>query len=576
MNITGPVHRTSAFRLARPGRRSRPLPAIAVMTAALVLAACGGRAPSSSGPSTVSGIDVSKLSNTTPTAKGDISTLKWDLFYEPTSVDPAHALDYTENEVVSNLCDTLVRMNPNFTYSPGLATYSNPNPTTWVYNIHPGVKFWDGTPLTAVDVAYSLQRNMNPAVGSYYSDYFENVKSITQTGPLQVTVKLTRPDEVFNQAMSLAAGAITEKAFDQAKGKTLGSPSVGVMCSGPYKFVSWSPGNSLTIVRNNTYWDPNMKAKVGKIIFSFLGTDSTQTNALTTASIQGMYDTPVSGTAALKSSNGQLYLGKSLTQYMIQCITHPNKPGDPINNKYVRQALSLAIDRQMVAKNIFNGVAAPPASKALFAASGTYPYATDVFAKGTQDLPPLSQNIAQAKKLVAKAGNPTTPIVASYANDGPSYNVQFAEYLQTAAAAVGLKIKLNPMPTAEFNNLGFDQKLDAQTDISLSIWFNELPDPVQWYRLFVPSPTGSLNVFNYGQYQNATVTRDINAASETSLPTKRALLVVDAQKQIMTDLPWIPVVDLPNRLYMAAGISGPPASAVDLWYPWATLLGSTK
>jgi peptide/nickel transport system substrate-binding protein len=569
-------------RRRRPGpraqrRRARPATAVAVLAAAAALTACGGRAPNAGGAAgaTAGTLSLAALPDTTPGASGEIGTLNWDLFYEPTSVDPAHALDYTENEVVANMCDTLVRMTPGFTYEPGLATYSSPNPTTWVYKIRPGAKFWDGTPVTAADVAYSLERNLNPKVGSYWSDYFQNIQSISATGPREVTVKLTRPDEVFNQGMALAAGAITEQRFDEEHGSSVGTPSVGVMCSGPYKFVSWTPGNDIVLARNKDYWDPRIHAKANKIVFSFIGTDSAETNALLGGSIQGMYETPISGSASLRSSSGKLYLGKSLTQYVMECFMHSSRPSDPINNRYVRQALSLAINRESVANVIFDGVAAPPVSRALFADAGTYSYGQSVFEPAAKALPSLSQDVAEAKRLVAKAGNPTTPIVVSYASDGPSYNIQFAEYLQSAAQAVGLKVQLNPMTTAEFNNLGFDQKLDETTDLALSIWFNELPDPVQWYRLFTPSASGALSVFNYGQYQDAAVTSSIRAASETTDPGKRAQYVVRAQQQIMTDLPWIPVVDLPNRLYMAKGISGPPASEVQSWYPWATSVGAT-
>jgi len=558
-------------------RRSWLTAALVVLTASS-LAACTGNSPqttSTSGSNTPTGLNVAALSNTTPPASGAIGTLDWDLFYEPTSVDPAHALDSTENEVVSNLCDALVRETPDFSLHPGLASYSNPSPTTWVYEIHPGVKFWDGTPLTATDVAYSLNRNLDPKVGSYWSSAFQNVASITATGSLEVTVKLSRPDELFNQNMALAAGAISEKQFDEVHGKNVGTPSVGVMCSGPYKFVSWAPGNDLTVVKNGDYWDSSIQAKVSKIVFSFVGTDAVQTNALTTGSLEGMYETPISGTKSLQSSAGKLYFGKSLTQYMIQCITQSDKPNDPINNVDVRQALSLAINRGQVAKTIFNGTAAPPVSKAMFANADTYTYGQTEFAAAAKTLPSLDQNITQAKQLVTKAGNPTTPIIVAYASDGPSYNGQFAQYLQSAANVVGLNIKLDPMTTAQFNNIGFDPKLTSQVDISLAYWFETVPDPVSWYQLFTPSSTGSLSVFNYGKYQNATVTKAIQDAVGTTNLNQRTADVITAQKQLMTDLPWIPVVDLPNRLYMGKGISGAPASAVQSWYPWATEIGAT-
>jgi peptide/nickel transport system substrate-binding protein len=538
--------------------------------AAVVLSACSG----GKNVSAASLANEARFATTTPAAKGDISSVTWDLFYEPTSLDPIHALDYTENEVLSNLCDSLVTLKPNFTYAPNLATYAHPNDTTWVYNIKPGVKFWDGRSLTGADVAYSLQRNMNPKLGSYYSDYFSNVRSITQTGPLQVTVRLKMPDVVFNEAMAIAAGAITEKAFDESKGKTLGSPSVGVMCSGPYKLVSWHPGQSLTIERNPSYWNPAVKPKVGKITFDFISTDSAQTNALTTGGVQGMYEAPVSGTSALQASGGHLYLGKSLTQFVITTLQHnPGRTSNPINNGLLRQALSLALDRTAIARTVFDGTATPPQSRTLFS-EPVYPYAQGIFQASQNTLPSLAQNVARAKRLVVQAGSPKTPIVLAYVSDGPSYNIQLAQYIQSAAQRVGLKVKLDPLPTATFNNIGFDPSVDKNIDMLIQAWFNELPDPVQWYRLFTPGANGSLNVFNYGRYENAKVTKDIQQASAATNPTERAKLVVAAQQQLSTDLPWIPLVDMANRLYLGPNLTGPPASFVQMWYPWAAYLGS--
>jgi peptide/nickel transport system substrate-binding protein len=538
----------------------------------LVLAACVGAAAASTGTG-----GESSWVTSTPPAHGSLASVNWNLPYEPPGLDPIHSINFAETEVLANLCDTLVKMNPNFTYSPDLATYSNPNPTTWIYNIRSGVKFWDGQPLTPADIIYSLNRNRDPKLGSFFSYLFSNVKSITQTGPLRVTVTLKQPDELFNQALALSAGAITEKQFDLAKGKQMGTPNVGVMCTGPYKFVNWTPGTSLTITSNPDYWNGSLKPKAGKIIFSFIATDEAQVNSLTSGQVQGMYETPVSGTATLQKSKGHLYLGASLTQFVIEPILSAIRPHSPIENVFVRQALSAAIDRQLVAKNIFNNAAAVPISRLLFA-EPVYPYANSVFQNAKSSLPSLAApSLSRAKALVGKAGHPKAPIILAYRSDGPAYNSQFAQYVKGVASQIGLNIKLDPLPTSTFNTVGFNTKLDNSIDAIITYWFNQLPDPVQWYTLFSYGPLTHTpyNIFNGGHYQNAIVGRALTLARRTSDPVKRAQYVVSAEKQLMNDLPWIPVVDMANTLYMASGVSGPPAAQVQQWEPWGAVLGST-
>ncbi len=510
----------------------------------------------------------------TPAAKGDVATVNWDLFYEPSSIDPIHALDTTEDEVVSNLCDTLVRMKPNGTDSPNLASWSNPNPTTWVYNIRAGVKFWDGKPLTGADVAYSLNMSTTPSFGSYYSSYFADVSSIKQTGRLQVTVKLKRPDEIFNQAMALAAGAVTEEAYDKKVGKALGTAKGGIMCSGPYKFVKWVPGQSLTVVANRDYWNSTVKPKVNKIVFSFIAGDSAETNALTSGEIQGMYDTPISGTSALQKASGHLYFGKSLYQFVISPVDGASS--NPMQNVDLREALSLAIDRKQVASKIFNQTAQVPASNTLFA-EPVYPYASSVFENAAKSLPNLGVvNTTKARALVKASGYANQPITLAYESDGPAYDGQFAQYLQSVGQEIGINIKLDPEPASTFNEIGFDASLDKTVDMSIQYWFNVLTDPVAWYEQFAKLQGGGFDVYNYAHYQNSVVTKYVDLAQETTNPTKRANYLVVAEKQIMHDLPWIPVVDMANRLYLGKGLTGPTAGYTNMWTPWAAELGSTK
>ena len=94
--------------------------------------------------------------------------------------------------------DVLGRLTPDLAKS-----FSTPNPTTYVYNLRSGVKFWDGTPLTTADVIYSLQQSANTKAGSQIASFYTDVKSITATGPSQVTIKLTKPNPFFRYSIAV-------------------------------------------------------------------------------------------------------------------------------------------------------------------------------------------------------------------------------------------------------------------------------------------------------------------------------------------------------------------------------------
>ncbi|MFE5693446.1 ABC transporter substrate-binding protein, partial [Streptomyces erythrochromogenes] len=147
-----PLRRRSAIRNA----------AAAALAAGMLLVttACtgSGTAGQGKGPATAF-----RLTDKTPAAVGDVDSFTWSIYAEPTTIDYAHAYDFPPNQILANVCESLLRWNPDLTTSPNLATsYTNPTPTTWVYQIRPGVRFHDGTTLTADDVVASLRRNIDP------------------------------------------------------------------------------------------------------------------------------------------------------------------------------------------------------------------------------------------------------------------------------------------------------------------------------------------------------------------------------------------------------------------------------
>jgi peptide/nickel transport system substrate-binding protein len=222
---------------------------VAAVTAAcaLVASACGRPASAPGSVSPVKGLVAS-----TPAGTGRVPTVVWRTYRDVDSLDPILSIDFPEYTAVSLMCESLLRQAPDGALEPGLATVSNPSPTRLVFTLRQGVDFWDGDPVTAADVVYSLDRNTNPKLGGFYAPVFDRVKSITATGPRQVTITLTQPDYWLEGELSSMPGVVIEESFAQKEGAKYGTPAGGIMCTGAYMLKSWIPGAGVVAVPTRT------------------------------------------------------------------------------------------------------------------------------------------------------------------------------------------------------------------------------------------------------------------------------------------------------------------------------------
>ncbi|MFB7758282.1 ABC transporter substrate-binding protein, partial [Streptomyces sp. NPDC056121] len=175
----------------------RQTAALAVAATTLVLAGCSGGGGGTTGTEANKSSDA--LTTFTPKGSGSVDKITWNVFQgEPQTVDPFQSADYTPNMINSNMCETLLAQTPDFKIKPNLATsYTNPDPKTWVYKLRSGVTFWDGSPMTVDDVVWSMRHNMTDK-SSFYGYLYTNVASVTKTDTAEVTVKLKKPDYLFN------------------------------------------------------------------------------------------------------------------------------------------------------------------------------------------------------------------------------------------------------------------------------------------------------------------------------------------------------------------------------------------
>jgi peptide/nickel transport system substrate-binding protein len=547
--------------------RARQWALPAGLVAVLLVGAGCGRSATQAGSATGSGAQSAAsslaLSATTPAAKGTTGTITWALYREVNTLDPIQAFDYPENTAIAAMCDSLLRQQPDGSIAPGLATASHPDPKTLVLKLHPGATFWDSKAVTPADVAFSLERNMNPKLGGFYGAVFTRVASIAATGPQEVTIHLKQPDYWLDGELSQMPGVVLEKAYVQSKGAKFGSPQGGTMCSGAFELKSWKPGTALEIEASPGYWDAGRRAKTKVIVFKGVTDDASLTSGLLTGAIDGTYQPPLSTIEQLKASSAvEVIEGPSFQSDALVVSSLKGVLGD----RRVRQALSLAIDRRAYISRQYHGFATMPRT---LANPGTWGYARNVFEQDWNGLPNPPYDVARAKALVKQAGVAGKTLTIGMSPEIGPINTA-ATALRTAAEDAGLKVKFKAVSAQNFINFFTDPKARAGVDGFPTVNYPDYADPAAYYATFALR-VGSQN---YDGFQNPRVTQLLATARTTADPTARAKLVAQAGDLISKQLPWIPLADPNTALVMNKRITGMPSSFVYMGGPWADGIGA--
>ncbi|WP_194904569.1 ABC transporter substrate-binding protein [Catenulispora rubra] len=520
--------------------------------------------------STAPTADSTKPTTTTQAASGVLDSITWALpMGEPTTLDPAKSGDYSPNTVEANMCDSLLRVKPDYSYGPGLAqSWKWSDDKTLVLEIRPDVTFWDGNPLTADDVAFSLNREIDPANQSVNAPYFASVASIAATGSHEVTLKFSQPDELFFKVLSTEAGAVSEQAYVKKQGANYGQAAGGLMCSGPYEFGSWSSGQSVTITANPHYWDPTLQPKIHQVQFKFVPDASALSTGLLSGQIDGSYEVPLTTMKALANSKiGTRHYGIS-TQSTALALANPDTP---LADQRLDQALALTLDDNALIKDVYGGSAAMLKT----AVPPTVWQGSDqasIYKQGYDALPdvPASPDIAKAKALVAQAApSRRTFTVAMAAGDQAS--LQLLTFLQAGAKQIGLDFTIKQFQAVDFSNLFYDASKRAGLDLVVANGYVEVPDPLASAPALV-TPDGT---FNWNKYSNDTVTSLLRQAQSSLDPAKSAQLFVQAQAIYTKDMPGIFDAAPNEQMFMNKRISGAPASLAYLNIPWAAMIGGT-
>jgi len=499
---------------------------------------------------------------TTPAGSKPVPSVTWAVYRDVNSLDPAFAFDYPENTAISLMCESLLLQQPSGAIVPGLASVSNPAPLTFVFTLKPGVTFWNGDPVTPADVVYSLDRQMSAQLGGFYTDVFNRVKAIAQTGPEQVTITMNQPDYWLEGELASMGGIIIQQSFAKQQGKNYGTPAGSIMCTGPYLLKSWTPSGGVVAVVNPHYWNTAIHPLVKQIVIKGVPDITDFTAGMLTGAIGGSYYFGVSTLDQLEASKEvKVYQGPG---WSTDALIISASSG-PLTNVKVRQALSLALNRQSIISTVYRGAATMPK---WLANPGTFGFGTSVFDKAYAAAPTENQNLAQAKKLVQEAGAVGQTITIGTSNEISSTAIETGAY-QAAAEAIGLKVVLHSVSAQDFINFFTDPSFRKGIDAFTTINYGDYADPDSlMYTLAYPGGDQ-----NYDNYANPQMTKLLNEAEGTANPDARAALTVQAEQLAAQQLPWIPTVQPTNVLFLNSSLTGATASFAYMFAPWADYLG---
>jgi peptide/nickel transport system substrate-binding protein len=519
-----------------------------------LLAACGGGDEEGAGTGTAT-------TGTAPAGGGEVDVVNWALTGDAPAIDYAKAYDFNTNGVVTNITEPLLLMNPQGELQPNLAEeWELTEPTTMVIKLRSGVKFHDGSEMTAEDVAFSLNRHRDPDVGSFLATFHDRVENVEATAPLDVTVTFTRPDAHFPYALATMAAAVSSRAFLEANGNKVGTPSVGIVGTGPYKFGSWTKGQEIVIDRFDDYWNTDRALKVKQLVSKILLDEATVVQALQTGEIDGIWGNNISGKGAKAVEafeNVNVTRGPSYGIHYLAMNTQ--KP--PFDDPRVRQALSMAIDKAGLLESTWGGLGeagmkspAPPA---------LWTFEQDTFQAAYDALPSFDLDLDGARALIADAGaeGAAGDILSSL-----PYDSEQAIAIQAAAEEIGLdlsprKVEFTEKLTAELS--GEPTRTYASTATQ---WASDIPDPAG--QLFVLFHSKNL-VTNNTAYVNPEVDDLLDRQRDSIDPAERAQLLTQAQAIIVEDQPDAIFYSPDTILVMNKRLTGYEVRPLWYWDPFA-------
>jgi peptide/nickel transport system substrate-binding protein len=435
--------------------------------------------------------------------------LKIGLFADISTLDP-HFNNIAPNVAMSShLFDALVNTDADGRLVPGLATsWSAINPTTWEFKLRRGVKFHDGSEMTAEDVVYSLDRpaTLTNSPGPFTS-YTKQIVAKQIVDPYTVRLKTAAPygplaldvSTIFIVSKKAALHA-TQEDFNSGK---------ALIGTGPYKFARFTRGDRVELVRNDAYWGP--KSDWDKVTFRILTSDGARLAALLAGEVDAIDNVPPADVADVKKNPKFTVVQKTSWRTIFWTLDQsrdvtPDITGkdgkpltrNPLKDIRVRQAISKAINRQALTERTLDGLGVPASN---IVAPGILGYAG---ALKVEAFDPEG-----AKKLLAAAGYPNGFNLTLHGPNNRYINDE--RVVQTVAqflSRVGIASKVETLPLSVY----FGKARTGAFSMALLGWGTLAGDFGLRTLVGTANPDTGWGSWNWGHYSNPKVDKLVQSS----------------------------------------------------------------
>lgn len=508
-----------------------------VLVTVLSLTACGGS--NNGGGEGGNGGDGGNGGGDTPAPA--VKTVKFNTGFDPDTFDPQEC-NVMENNLVNNqIYDYLYRENLNGEFVPSLATGYELDETNTVYTftLRDGIKFQDGSPIKASDVAYSYIRALDPANAFEYAYQLYYIKNgeafnagectaeevgIKVLSDNQIEITLERPTPYFVSLTGFGTYGIVSEEFAK-KQADYGADVDSTLASGPFKVVEWNKGQYVRYEKNENYWDA-ANVNIDELYFYCVSETSTELTMFETGGLDMTYMSfTAADTVRLKD---QLKYWPSLNTRYLMVNNEKGVMADP----KVRKALSLALDRKTLGEQVVMNCT--PSTGFIPNDMSAVDDPSKLFRK--QDLIDVNPHAEEAKALLAEAGFPDG---AGFPTD-VSVIYTTGEANKALAEAIVEMWRVNLGITIKAENLEGtvrrDRKNSGDFYISLDGWSTDYMDPFSFMEIML---TG--NIYNNGRVSIPEYDRLVNIAAGSMDQAERETAMEEAEKVLMDEMGCIPL-----------------------------------
>ncbi len=444
------------------------------------------------------------------------------------SLDPHGSNDVPSAKVAYNIYESLVYFDENSELQPLLATdWEAVDDVTWEFTLREGVQFHDGTDFTADAVKASFERLLDPDIGSPRLFLFEMLEDVVVVDDYTVQFVTEFPFAPLPAHLAHSGGAIISPAAMEADyeemaagnepGTYLSSNPVG---TGFFELESWVPGDQLKLVRNDNYWGEN--ARLDSVTFKVVPESLTRISELET-DVAHIAD-PVEPSDMSRVENMD-NASMEITSVTVMAYVGYNCDKEPYDDVRVRQAISMAIDKEEVIEGAYEGTAIP--------AEG--PIAPGVFGHD-DDIEGLQYDVEKARELLAEAGYADGFSTTIWTNDNP-VRIMAAEYIQSELADLNIEVEIEVLEWGAY----LENTAAGEHDMFILGWSTPTLDAdYAVYALFHSNNIGDPG--NRSYYSNEAVDELLDRGRQEPDPDERLEIYSGLQEILIEEAPALYLV----------------------------------